>query len=454
MKKILITLVAVIVLACALFVVASAADYGYLADDLNGLGLFKGTDSGYALDNQSTRAEAVTMLVRLLGKEDDALAGGYTHPFTDVPAWASPYIAYAYENGLTNGLTDTTFGPSNPCSAQMFTTFVLRALGYDDSAGDFTYADAIDFGKGVGIIDDALAAGDFLRDQMVAVSFRALFTAPNDGNYDTLLQKLIADGAIDPTASASVLDKFALIDEFSNVGSELKDETRIAMTIAMDAEMSALGQDAAITANMDMSIIRNEDYDILASIKMDVDEAGTQQSVQMYIADGSAYVDDGTQKIKMDLGLSGLDSILSMADVKQYEYTPYMISDISKYTEGDFTVYSVKLADSFMSDTMSQVLGALGGGALGDLPMKDMSLTFPSMLFYIDKTGALNKIEMTMDMQMTISTEGATVPVSINATMEYNITATGDAVSVTLPADLDEYVPQDIGAPVTSVDVG
>lgn len=50
-----------------------------------------------------TRSEAVTMLVRLLGRENEALSGKWETPFTDVPAWAEPYVGLAYENGLTTG---------------------------------------------------------------------------------------------------------------------------------------------------------------------------------------------------------------------------------------------------------------------------------------------------------------------------------------------------------------
>jgi len=441
MKKVLITLAAVVILACSLFIVASAADYGYLADDLNSLGLFKGTDTGYDLDSGATRAQAVTMLVRLLGKDATALAGGFQDPFTDVPEWAAPYVAYAYQNGLTNGVSDTAFGPSGPCSAQMYVTFVLRALGYDDKLGDFSYANAIDFGKTLGIVDDALTSGDFLRDQMVAVSYRALFTQPNGGANDTLLQKLIAGGAIDVNAAADVLNKFALFDEFSAVGSELQDAKKIAMTMNMDMQASAFGQSVAMTMNMDMNMIMGENDDILASIKMDINTAGEAQTMQMYIANGYAYVDDGTKKEKMDLALSGSEDMLNMANVSQFAAFPsYAISDISKSNDGDFTVYTIKIADAFMTGVMSQALGMVGDMGFGDVGISDMSLSIPEMQFYVDSSGALTKIIMPMEVKLTVDTGGVAVTVPVSANMEMNITAVGDAVTVTLPNDLGDYV--------------
>ena len=88
------------------------------AETLYELGLFKGTGTDAAgkpvfdLGRAPTRAEAVTMLVRLLGKEEDARSGSWEIPFTDVANWAKPYVGYAYANGLTTGVSETRFGGS------------------------------------------------------------------------------------------------------------------------------------------------------------------------------------------------------------------------------------------------------------------------------------------------------------------------------------------------------
>ncbi len=47
------------------------------AQMLYDLGLFKGTDKGFALEKSMTRAEASVMLTRLLGAEKTALAGNW-----------------------------------------------------------------------------------------------------------------------------------------------------------------------------------------------------------------------------------------------------------------------------------------------------------------------------------------------------------------------------------------
>ena len=60
----------------------------------------------------------------------------------------------------------------------MYTTFLLRALGYSDAAeGDFTYDAAIDFGETIGLVDYANCnESAFLRDHVAAMSLTALNT--------------------------------------------------------------------------------------------------------------------------------------------------------------------------------------------------------------------------------------------------------------------------------------
>jgi len=150
-----------------------------LADALHELGLFNGTgitEDGYPiydLDAIPTRQQAVVMLIRLLGKEYEALENTYSHPFTDVDAWADRYISYAYQNGLTNGISTTIFGGNYNITAQQYITFLLRALGYDSE--DFSYSEALEFSDFIGLTDGRYSLSDtFLRRDIVWLSCGAL----------------------------------------------------------------------------------------------------------------------------------------------------------------------------------------------------------------------------------------------------------------------------------------
>lgn len=166
------------------------------ADRLKTLRLFKGTGSGYDLAREGSRLEALVMLIRLLGKEEAALSGTWKHPFTDVPAWADKYVGYAYETGLTDGVSKTKFG-TGTASAQMYFTFVLRALGETDAEDYKIYDHAFELMGASGILSTEndpyeICTRSFWRADMVVVSYRALFTKAASG--ETLGEKLIADG--------------------------------------------------------------------------------------------------------------------------------------------------------------------------------------------------------------------------------------------------------------------
>lgn len=79
----------------------------------------------------------------------------------------------------------------------MYAAFVLRALGYTEADGDFTYADADGFAQQIGLYDAAVIdTENFLRDDVVAASYTALSLVPK-GSEQTLLEQLVANDAVD-----------------------------------------------------------------------------------------------------------------------------------------------------------------------------------------------------------------------------------------------------------------
>lgn len=181
---------------------AASNDAVDAANALYELGLFKGTGTDengnpiYALDRAPTRYEAVTMLVRLLGKENEAVSGTWNTPFTDVTDWSKPYVGYAYAHGLTAGTSGTTYGGDNLTTVSQYLTFVLRALGYSSST-DFQWDKAWTLSDQIGITggrynDDTT---NFIRGDAAIISFNALSCKLKNSNF-TLVRKLYDDGAI------------------------------------------------------------------------------------------------------------------------------------------------------------------------------------------------------------------------------------------------------------------
>ena len=192
---------------CGAYSLTSSArtDYNAMAEALKILHLFRGSGSGYGqgfdLERTPTRAEALVMLIRLLGEEDAALACTGTHPFRDVDAWAAPYVAYAYEKGYSNGVSSDQFGSTMNASAQMYTEFILRALGYSSTA-QTDISDALTRAQSCGAITAgecaAFSDGTFLRADVVYLSYYALDVSLS-GAQQTLGDKLAQRGVFTPS---------------------------------------------------------------------------------------------------------------------------------------------------------------------------------------------------------------------------------------------------------------
>ena len=209
MKKLL-SLALALVLSLALAVPAFAADPETETDaawELYNMGLFQGTDTDdqgfpvFDLDKAPSRAQGVTMLVRLLGQEAAALAGAWTTPFQDVPGWAAPYVGYAYANGLTTGRSETVFDPNAAISATEYLTLVLRALGYQ-SGEDFAWDSAWTLSDKLGFTDGSYNAETnraFDRGDVAVISASALDTKGKDA--DQTLREELADLGIENAAA-------------------------------------------------------------------------------------------------------------------------------------------------------------------------------------------------------------------------------------------------------------
>ncbi|MBC8536125.1 trypsin-like peptidase domain-containing protein [Feifania hominis] len=212
MKRFARPMCAAIVMALLLLTVilpaGAASAYESYAQCLSELGVFKGTGNGFELERAPTRAEGLVMLIRLLGAEQQATALADAEiPFTDVPAWVHGYVAYAYQNGLANGIAADKFGTDNLIDARMYTTFLLRSLGYRDTEGDFTYAKAVEFATGIGLIPSdlnaRLASETFVRGHVARMSYDAL-RFPCKGEQTLLVEKLERDGKL----SVGMANKF------------------------------------------------------------------------------------------------------------------------------------------------------------------------------------------------------------------------------------------------------
>jgi len=207
MKKKLVSLLLCVIMVASMAVIPAQAAYTpqhtAQAETLYELGLFRGTGTNpdgtpiYTLEKTATRMQGLIMLIRLLGEEEAALAYTGECPFTDVSGNSAKYAAYAYSKGYTTGTTATTFG-NGTLKGNAFLTFTLRALGYDDKAGDFTYGTAFLKAAEIGLIAGGECTNQsqgIYRDVCAQIAYNALVTNVKGGG--TLVDKLIDAGAVD-----------------------------------------------------------------------------------------------------------------------------------------------------------------------------------------------------------------------------------------------------------------
>ena len=148
-------------------------------------GITSGTDAEHFSPNQPcTRAQIVTFLWRAAGSPEPKNVSS----FADVSAssYYAKAVAWAVENGITTGTTESTFSPNKTCTRAQSVTFLFRAIGklvdskaeFNDVLTDSYYANAVAWAVENGVtngIGDGLFGpdSDCTRAQIVTFLYRA-----------------------------------------------------------------------------------------------------------------------------------------------------------------------------------------------------------------------------------------------------------------------------------------
>jgi len=372
---------------------ALAADRTPIAEELNQLGLLQGTEKGYSLERAPTRAEALTMLIRLLGVEKDALAGTWETPFTDVPTWAEPYVGYAYTNGITKGTTETTFGASSVCSAQMYTTYVLRALGYSDSAGgDFEYSSAVEFAQSAGLISSGSAnAEQFNRAELVEVSYNALF-ANSKGSDTILLQDLVIKGAVSADSAASIFAQLELQQELIEVLSAAN-----AQDISYSGNISV--KSAGVVSAEATFAVKVQDENLTAALQGNF----SGDNYKFYVKDGHVYLDVAKIPGYIEVPMTGklnLEKLVAILPTDELDtdtaVTPadYAGISITKTSDESGVSYTIGLGDllSIYQDEIYEDVSGLSGSVTIKIGTDGLIEGLSGKLEYVNSDNSVDSV--------------------------------------------------------------
>lgn len=215
LKKLLAVLLAVAMMATMVMVPVFAeetepTDAEIIAD----LGILVGEGNGVTaeyLAKDTRRIQAAVLIVKLMGKLDEATSGTYTENFTDanLAGWADGerILGYLYANPELGwaGNTDGSFDPQGLATPQMLYKVILELLGYETGT-DFEYDDAVAFAASKGLV--AIADVTTITNNDVAIAFVEALKASLKDESKTFAQDLVDKGVI----SKSIAQEYGLVE--------------------------------------------------------------------------------------------------------------------------------------------------------------------------------------------------------------------------------------------------
>ncbi len=170
------------------------------AEKVELLGILQGEGDGITdkyLSQATTRVQGAILLLRLIGKEDEALAYAGGDNFTDVVGneWFAPVLAYLKANESIGfvGYPDGTFQPRKVMSGAEFYKVLLTVLGYVQGV-DYTWAQVADKAADLGLVALENPSAPITNADMADAILEALQAEMKSGV--ALLDSLIADGII------------------------------------------------------------------------------------------------------------------------------------------------------------------------------------------------------------------------------------------------------------------
>lgn len=440
MKRILITLITLLMMTSALCVTAGASNYDDVAQQLSAIGMFRGTGSSFELDRAPTRAEAAIMLVRLYGAEEEATAayqtGEIAHPFTDVPGYSAPHVAWLYTKGLTKGTGADTFGSADACSVQNYATFLLRALGYQDGV-DFQYSDALAFARQCGFYSEEQFSGEFLRDELAALTYEALATDVKGGQV-SLLESLIVSGAVDAQAAKPMTDRMADYRAWAKAYRQYSSETSMDCStesmITLGVPMGENGEivESQVVTNVQTAYIRNGS-DLQMAVKSTSQVDGVDAVTGMWLKDGYVYLSTQVSFMTMNLkypyeGEEMQESVEIDPDTSGIS----ALKSITVSTSGVDTVYEFVLNSALVNGL--DLITELDEESVTSVQLKEMRI-----IYTVGASGKIKKSVVLFDAVVQMQEGTETVTVDYAGQITETVNATGSQVRITWP-DFSTFV--------------
>ena len=127
------------------------------------------SDTRFSPSSKMTRAMFVTVLYRLEGSPD--ITGMQVPAFTDIDIWAHDAIVWAYNVGVTNGKTATSFDPNASITRAEIVAMLYRYAGSPDVSGSLNG------------FTDASSIGAFARNAVIWATTLGVVNGYKDGSF-------------------------------------------------------------------------------------------------------------------------------------------------------------------------------------------------------------------------------------------------------------------------------
>jgi len=333
---------------------------------LSSLGIVEGKAAGtYEPDSSLTRAEMATIILRTMNM---AQAAEGKDIFSDVPSshWAYANITAAYQLGIVNGTSATTFEPDKVVTYEQAVKMVVAALGYSVQAealggypsGYLAKASQLNLLKGVE------QGGDMKRGNMALLVYNALDTnlfmqtGYGDVSYEETEKTLLSYYLKAEKKAKALVEATYAASAVSPAPSLLSDEVRIDGVTMKAGETDAqnmLGMRADVYYREDELSGKPIVLAIVPRATIEVEDIAVQ-NIESLDGKTLSYTDaDGKQK---EADLSGATVVYNgrKAELKEDYVKPGMgtvrlISDGGEYTHIIVEEYKNYVVNSTNTET-------------------------------------------------------------------------------------------------------
>ena len=273
-------------------------------------------------------------------------------------------------------------------------------------------------------------------------------------------KNLIASGAIDADAAASMTEKIEGYRALLAASSEMDSSTSLDADVDAQIEVAYTGEtseDMSMAMTGSMQVVLDES-DMQMAYTFDIDAMGETMTMGEWMRDGWVYVQmetgGETVQTKTQVNTEEMQALLAQVQAASSMASPAnsadglaMVDSITVSTSGSNTVYTLVIGQNSMSSILDTVLGMLGTTDAAGVDMSLVQALLDTLDFSditaIYTVGSDGQVEeMAIQFSMTLDGTALGAPeesLTMAFDMDVAINALGDAVRVDFPAGLEDF---------------